>query len=230
MTTESERAERIRKLQERRAAARPAAPTPADTLQIDRSEIEREERIQRLKERRRQASTTGRVNSGDPELTAVEPSRPRGSGSVRRRNHRAEASRVFAVGAGVTLTFSLMALMAKADESTPSQPIAAEPPPSSALETPAVSAATTPAEVTALAPATTKSQIPVILAPVQVRTRIVHAPGAGGGSVSRGGTGGGGGTPIATPSGGGGGTTVVAPTPPPPPPPPPANTSTNGSG
>ncbi len=238
-----ERQARIERLQARRSQSSEA--DSARTQQFDDLTADRRERIRQLQERNEAASPASSsgesptANTPWVPLHAVHPaddSTWRGSKAAaprpRRRSHKAEASRVAAVGAGVSLTFSLMAFMARADTVAAEQTPSVDP----QASTQALSAVPVPASdptASTFAPATSQAEVPVILAPIQTRTRIVQVyrnsgggPTSGGGTASGGGSTSGGGAPVAT-AGGGGSSSVQAPAPPPPPPPPP--TASNGS-
>jgi hypothetical protein len=226
--TEEERAARIEALRARRGgeptATRPAGGSDADALTTSSKTSAPQHRRSRDGSVVEDTLTSG-VSSTEMGTRALPDSAsvartPRPPSRGNKRSHRAEASRVAAIGAGVSLTFSLMAMMARAD----TVPASVSPTVESTESTLGMTAATAPSSPVAadLAPATRSTEIPVILTPIQTRTLVVRA------AIESGSSGrGGGGTPVANPNGGGGGTSVqAAPAPAPAPPPP---TSTRGS-
>jgi hypothetical protein len=232
--TEAERAERLRKLQERRSSSGRAAATQTSRADTTRQLTDdRTTQIPRLEER----PVTGTRSLDDTRPLAGLPDTDRiGASPIfsarqtdsidrpkrARRSHKAEASRIASAGAGIALTFSLMSSMAGADavaetaaDQSTGDPIAttatiADQPP-----------ATTPMP-SALSAATPQGPVPVVLAPIQVRTRIVveNSGGNGGGAQAASN----GNTPQP-----GGSATVASPQPAAPPPPPPETTKSNGS-
>ncbi len=232
--TEEERQERLRKLAERRSAsARPGGRAPVATdAETTQPLDEQAERIRRLQERRgtsaRAMADTQPIDvapsgpdSGPVTFSTRQPDAP-GKAKKTRRSHKAEASRIASAGAGIALTFSLMSSMAGADAGSTGQvpstggdseavvPVGVTVPPATA-PTPSPLAAATP-----------RGPVPVILTPIQVRTRVVSGGSTGGAAADGGNRPAAGGT-VSTPQ------PAQAP-PPPPPPPPPPTTQSSGSG
>lgn len=230
--TEAERAERLRKLQERRSSSSgpaPKQPSGADTTR--RLADDPTKQIPRLYERPAAGNPSfddTRQMAGLPETDRIatspvfaarqadsidRPKRPR-------RSHKAEASRIASAGAGIALTFSLMSSMAGADavaETAAGQ--TSEDAIATTATTTAQPPATTPTPST-LSAATPQGPVPVVLAPIQVRTRIVVEK-SGGHALAHGVSNGNGPQP-------GGSATVASPQPAAPPPPP-ETTKSNGS-
>lgn len=178
--TEEERQERIRRLQERRAATTagdaPAQQNPPhrleigidDTEELSTGDAARTERLERLAQRR-----------GQPRGEAADP-RPAG----RRRAHKAPASRIASAGAGIALTMSLMASMAEADRVVDPQSVP-DGGQAAAAETPvAPTSPTAPATLTAATPA---GIAPVVIVPVRKERHTVVVGGNTAGSVRSGG-------------------------------------------
>lgn len=228
--TDDERQERLRKLAERRSgSSRSGGPVPTSpdsevTLPLD----EQAERIRRLQERRAaSAPTVADTQPIDVPSTAPNPAAAFSARQVDsidrpkkpRRSHKAEASRIASAGAGIALTFSLMSSMAGADANPVGSAAATEGEP--ALGTPVASTvpAATAAAPSTLAAATPRGPVPLILAPIQVRTRVVTGGSSGGAAA------GGGNRPAE-----GGAVTTPQPASAPPPPPPPPTTESSGSG
>jgi hypothetical protein len=218
--TDEERAERIRRLQQRRGGSGPQDPTSAPGVETASMDDARAERTRHSPGGGWQP-VTGSAGDAAPEETG--DSRPH------RRLHSAEASRVASVGLGVTLTFSLMAAMAAGDARadalaaeealtalTGGTPVA---PPTTALS------GTT---VHALEPAT-----PVVIVPIERTTRIVRVRSApSGGSPSEASSSGGSASGGSSSGASSPAPAVQAPAPTPapaPPPPPPPASSSNGS-
>ncbi|MGF1667181.1 MAG: hypothetical protein ACFCVC_13025, partial [Acidimicrobiia bacterium] len=195
--TDDERQERLRKLTERRSESGRSggpAPTSPDT-EVTQLLDEQAERIRRLQERRAASAPT--VADTQPLDVPSTDSNPATAFSARqvdsierprktRRFHKAEASRIASAGAGIALTVSLMSSMAGAEANSVdvAQTTEGEP----ALGTP-VAAPVPPATSQApstLAAATPRGPVPVILAPIQVRVRVVSG-GSSGGAVAVGG-------------------------------------------
>ncbi|MDH4119330.1 MAG: hypothetical protein OEX04_12020 [Acidimicrobiia bacterium] len=190
MTIDEEaRAERIRRLQERRGGTQSPSSNPMDqdlettktlntttTLETMNTDDARAERIRRLQERRGGTPAHEPAGGGTPTQPLPLPPAQEVAKPVRRR-HAAEASRIAVAGAGATLTLALVATMARAEVASIEAPVP---------EGPAVSPTIMQLAQAIPATPTTMAPVPIVVVPINVETKVVHlaAPSRGGGTVS----------------------------------------------